>query len=251
MTHRQRAMLRRIAFFAILLVITLGVCAGLSYVLAWQSDEELEAQHRNALSGAIAALQPVTPDLTKANPKFIQALERSSGLKGLYFETEPSVGDRAVQSVLGPNGRIVGWLNWQPVRPATEIVQRLLPLAGLIAAGLVGFAAFAMWQLRSLGLALARSEQRIERLDHEDILTSLPNHSRFFQEFDETLAARKRDETLAFFTVDLDGFGDVNDSFGHASGDEVLVEIGRRLREMAPSGAVIGSGDSAVTSLRC
>ena len=48
-------------------------------------------------------------------------------------------------------GRIVGWFSWEPQRPATGMMHRLLPFAATIAAGLVGFAALAMWQLRRLG----------------------------------------------------------------------------------------------------
>ncbi len=239
-TRHKPAMLRVIASLAIVLVIALGLCAGLAYLLAWQADEELEAQQRESLSGALAELQAVTPDLTKADPRLIQILERASGLQELRFEIEPSAGDRVIQSALGPNRRIIGWFSWKSLRPATEMMQRLLPLAGLIAFGLVAFAALTMWQLRRLGLSLAKSEQQMQRLEHEDILTGLPNHNRFFELFDETLAARKGDETLAFLSVDLDGFDDVNDSLGYASGDEVLAEIGRRLREAVTSAAVIG-----------
>jgi diguanylate cyclase (GGDEF)-like protein len=238
--RRKPAMLRIIASLVLLLVVALSVCAALSYLLAWQSDNELEAAQRQSLLGAVEALRVVTPDAIKPDPKLLPVLERTSGLKGLRFEREPSADDRVVQSVLGRNGRIVGWFSWEPARPATRMIQRLLPLAGLIAVTLFGLAVLVVWDFRRLGRSLSKSEQRIRRLEYEDILTGLPNHNRLAGVFDEALAARKGDETLAFLSIDLDGFDEVNDSLGYASGDEVLVEIGRRLREAVPPSAVIG-----------
>ena len=170
----------------------------------------------------------------------IVLLERASGLKDLTFEREPAARGRDVQSMLDRNGRIIGWFSWEPERPATGMLHRLLPFAATIALGLVGFAGLAMWQLRRLGSELAQSEQQVERLEYQDTLTGLPNHNRFFELFDERLAARASDEVLAFAALDLDGFDEVNDALGYAGGDEALAEIGKRLREELPAGCVIG-----------
>jgi diguanylate cyclase (GGDEF)-like protein len=231
--------LRIIASLALFIVIAIVVCLGLAYVLARQADDYLEAEHRQALSGAVQALQAVSPDLAKVEPELIRVLERASGLKELRFESEPVGGGRQVQSMLDRNGRIVGWFSWEPERPASAMMHRLLPIAGLIAFGLIGFAALAMWQLGRLGFRLATTEQQVEKLEFQDALTGLPNHNRLFALFDQALATRQEDEALAFAALDLDGFDEINDALGYAGGDEVLKELGERLRKSLPEGAVI------------
>lgn len=65
-----------------------------------------------------------------------------------------------------------------------------------------------------------------------DQLTGVYNRRGFEQEFHRTLAAASRfDETGVLVYVDLDGFKPINDTYGHAAGDQVLVEVARLLEE--------------------
>ncbi len=228
------------AVLALLIVTAFVVCVGLGYLLAWQADGYVEAEHRQALSGAVEALQAVSPDLARVEPKVIRVVERASGLKGLRFETEPPGGDREMQSVIDRKGRIVGWFSWEAERPAIAIMNRLLPFMAMIALGLVGFAALAIWQLSRLGLSLKRAEQHVQKLEYLDPLTGLPNHNHFFAAFDRALATRYGQDPLAYAALDLDGFDEVNDALGYAGGDEVMAEIGRRLAEaLSPASTVV------------
>ncbi|WP_186315841.1 putative bifunctional diguanylate cyclase/phosphodiesterase [Catellatospora sichuanensis] len=68
-----------------------------------------------------------------------------------------------------------------------------------------------------------------ERMFH-DSLTGLPNRVLFAERTEHAVAAD--DGLLAVLLVDLDDFGSVNDSFGHAVGDEVLHQVSRRLRDV-------------------
>ncbi|MBX9456341.1 MAG: EAL domain-containing protein [Rhizobium sp.] len=72
------------------------------------------------------------------------------------------------------------------------------------------------------------------RLANLDSLTVLQNRRSFFLSLEDRFAsARSAGEPLAIGIVDLDGFKPVNDMYGHAAGDKVLVEIAARLERLA------------------
>jgi diguanylate cyclase (GGDEF)-like protein len=63
-----------------------------------------------------------------------------------------------------------------------------------------------------------------------DPVTALPNRIHFRREAERLLKARKPSEGAALLFIDLDGFKEVNDRFGHAHGDQVLIMVANRLR---------------------
>ena len=76
-----------------------------------------------------------------------------------------------------------------------------------------------------------RNQQRqLELLVHHDTLTGLPNRALFNDRLEMALAKARRSEgKLAVCFMDLDGFKPVNDTFGHATGDLLLVEVAKRM----------------------
>jgi diguanylate cyclase (GGDEF)-like protein len=82
--------------------------------------------------------------------------------------------------------------------------------------------------------ALAASHLENVRLANIDSLTDLPNRRQFFSTLSELLSRAGADERrFVVGVVDLDGFKSVNDLYGHSAGDRVLVEAGRRMREIS------------------
>lgn len=88
--------------------------------------------------------------------------------------------------------------------------------------------------LRSIRYARERkrSEQNLSQLARFDPLTGLANRSQFTERLQHTLSrARRTNEPFAVMFIDLDQFKPVNDKFGHAAGDQLLVEVSRRLED--------------------
>jgi diguanylate cyclase (GGDEF)-like protein len=185
-------------------------------------------------------LQAVAPDLSGNDPRLIRILEEASGLRGLRFDDDLPNGDREVQTLLDRNGRIVGWLNWDPERSATATMNGISPLAALIALGFASLLAAALWQLRRLDFRLTKSQQQIRAHLQVEPVTGLPNGDDILDRLERAAAARKADESLAFAILDLDGFRDAKDAVGEAGGDEVLCEVANRLRQALPPDVVIG-----------
>lgn len=74
------------------------------------------------------------------------------------------------------------------------------------------------------------NEERLYQLAHYDPLTELPNRVLFRDRFKQALArARRNHKSLAVMFLDLDGFKDVNDKFGHGAGDDLLGQVAQRL----------------------
>ena len=79
-----------------------------------------------------------------------------------------------------------------------------------------------------------RAVERIAHLANHDALTDLPNRPAFNERLNFTLErAAAASESFAVLCLDLDRFKDVNDVFGHAAGDALLGEMGRRLTAAA------------------
>ena len=84
-----------------------------------------------------------------------------------------------------------------------------------------------------------QQRDRLERQAHYDELTRLPNRTRLMQLLSDAMTAADADgHLLTVCYLDLDRFKPVNDRFGHAAGDRLLVELAGRLRSALRSNAI-------------
>jgi len=79
------------------------------------------------------------------------------------------------------------------------------------------------------------AEERIKRLAHYDTLTDLPNRALLNELMPKAIAAAKaKDESLAVLVLDIDKFRSFNNTFGQTVGDDLLVKVAKRIKEVVP-----------------
>jgi len=90
-----------------------------------------------------------------------------------------------------------------------------------------------------------QTESRMAHMAYHDGLTDLPNRAAFLQALAQMIeACEGTDEEFAVLSCDLDGLKEINDVFGHAVGDKLLIEVSRRIQASARGGVVARlSGD--------
>lgn len=105
-------------------------------------------------------------------------------------------------------------------------------------------------QKHSEKMAVRAEEMR--RLALADTLTGLANRLRLIKELERLLADTPRARGAFLYLIDLDFFKTVNDRFGHAAGDAVLIECGRRFRSVVRRGDLVSrlGGDEFVILIR-
>ena len=96
-------------------------------------------------------------------------------------------------------------------------------------------------------------EEQLQLVAHYDVLTQLPNRTLFTDRFKQAVAHSKRSNTLlAVCFLDLDDFKQVNDSYGHSAGDQLLIEVSRRISQSIRDGdSVSRQGGDEFTLLLC
>jgi len=114
-------------------------------------------------------------------------------------------------------------------------------LVGIILMPLIVFEAVAQLQAmtRNLLREVYRQRELVRELAYHDELTGLPRANLAMDRLEQGIRGLKYSgRRLALLFIDLDGFKEINDSYGHEVGDEVLAEVARRMQ------ASVGSGDT-------
>lgn len=103
--------------------------------------------------------------------------------------------------------------------------------------------------MESLFSQVRTNLDHVQALALFDQVTGLANRASFCRQVERLLAERSEEGLAALFFIDLDGFKGVNDTLGHAAGDQLLARVAGRLREVAMAQASAGAGDCLIGRL--
>lgn len=117
-----------------------------------------------------------------------------------------------------------------PLLVAQQRLSLIFSLGEIAAAGLLFWAFLAGLIWVTVGIWLQDALRHVQFLAYHDPLTGLINRAALLVGLDHMLAeSRRNGACLALLYLDLDRFKNINDSLGHAAGDQVLIESARRL----------------------
>ena len=205
-----------------------------------------------ALTASIIAAVTTDPQLTTAAGMMLVGARGAIGLFGL----DPTASQLVTPTPTRPDTFSLGRLVFLGFAVAIiPIVIGLRQIGGGNPDGLIlviSSATIATLVIVRIGQLSAQRDQAEQALRHEathDPLTGLPNRKAFATRLGDAL---ERGEGCAILFCDLNGFKAVNDRYGHARGDQLLIEVSRRLRESVRTHDLVSrfGGDEFVILLR-
>jgi diguanylate cyclase (GGDEF)-like protein len=119
--------------------------------------------------------------------------------------------------------------------------ERCVPRVGKAGLVVVHGIAADVTARRGMADQLAETQARLAHLAYHDPLTGLANRMHYQEQLDQALTRARAGNGggVAVLFIDLDGFKLVNDQLGHATGDELLCEVARRLSQATRSGGAV------------
>lgn len=148
----------------------------------------------------------------------------------------------------------IGWITWTAKVPGPKILQQTAPVLAafiLFFLGVVAGGAVIVRRMRVAANELRASEAQAQHNALHDAMTGLPNRVYYMQRLRAQLTQIIEGQTqgnLFVAYIDIDGFKLVNDTMGHHVGDELVRQVGHRLRAALPRDAFIArfGGDEFV-----
>jgi diguanylate cyclase (GGDEF)-like protein len=160
----------------------------------------------------------------------IARLGQRLSIQSLKLAPAGSKGTTSELSVPLANSSQMATLTWVAERPGDPILDRLLPIAIFSTLAILAFASLCYAHVTRVTANMLRSEEKAQHLAGHDTLSGLPNRLRFTEHLSALMARLPSEETgLAVHFVDLDKFKEVNDTYGHAAGDLVIIGCAERM----------------------
>ncbi|HVZ29999.1 MAG TPA: EAL domain-containing protein [Asticcacaulis sp.] len=166
------------------------------------------------------------------SPSAVAGMTRTFRIKGLALNNlKPAKGPNL--SLTGADGQAVAWLSWTPRLPGVEAaraaaprIQRITVVGGLLILMFVGVSGYSLHKL-------GKSEKLAHTTALTDGLSGLPNRRALYERLEKAGKGKSSPQRTVVF-IDLDGFKDVNDIYGHDTGDKLICIVADALKARIP-----------------
>lgn len=139
------------------------------------------------------------------------------------------------------DGSPIGFLAWKQQMPGKAFISYLLPVLLLLTCSGVLAGHYFVNKITTLATRLRFTAEQARRLAYEDQVSKLPNRRAFHDKLKQQCAADARPFVVAL--VDIDRFKEINDTYGHETGDRLIEAVSERLKaEMGSDGMVARLG---------
>ncbi|GAC1044326.1 putative bifunctional diguanylate cyclase/phosphodiesterase [Rhizobium sp. No.120] len=169
----------------------------------------------------------------------IKMLSNTYVISGLTLVPPDTVVRYAV-SIVDPLGKSLGRLVWNSRQPGDMSYQQVRPLV-LGALGLVGLFFIVLLMLGSMAGRRLRAEEVLARqVSLRDRLSGLLNREGLRLDVDRLVERARSDGTnVLLLYLDLDGFKEINDAYGHGTGDQLIRAVAAGLKVLVPPQAAL------------
>lgn len=160
----------------------------------------------------------------------IAQIGQTNLISDLHLDRQaPSAHHHQSFPLLGPDGRPVAYLAWTPVHAGADLLRRMALPVALVVIVIGALSWFGIVLVQRSARQLVVAQHRASSAALTDSLTGLPNRAAF----NEALAVPALAGERAILFLDVNGFKRINDSIGHAAGDEVIVYVAKRLANVS------------------
>jgi diguanylate cyclase (GGDEF)-like protein len=233
---------------AIAMLLTAGLLALVEYVYLGQNHENALRTHAGIVAHSVSAaavfdsereatesLQAfrAVPDIATArlqrvNGSTLASYRRDDALRTWWQEHGGQV---RLQVPVSANGAPVAYLEITADRG--ELWSTLAALLAALLAVMLLATGFTQLVSRRMRAAVRHAEERTRYLAHHDALTGLANRATFAQALEQAAQWASQDGSPAtLLCIDVDDFKQINDTRGHAVGDDALRTVAAQLREL-------------------
>ena len=225
-------------------------------VAAVAIGEEANSPNGNDRAPIVASVKYIDTRLLAKIAERLQVdgLHVAEPMAGTTDAAATAANDDHVIELAGADGTSIARLVWRPKRPGGAVIMSVVPF---VAVAFVAFALliiFIMRHMRRTAAAIAAGERQLRHLALHDPVCGLPNRIYFSERLERAIVeVRNGGPTAAVFYIDLDHFKDVNDTLGHHIGDELILNVTRRLSQIMRDDDLVArlGGDEFAIIMTC